>query len=223
MWDVFENTCRDYFAAIRWEKLQRKSLQGAQGFFSGDIDAGRACPMGHALNLLGLLHQFLEGLLNLAEVFGVEVDEFGCQLLVAVNEDDIAEFIGKFNLEEFQVGFPLPVGEVADGDVLNLFVLGKFDQFVLNGFALGPNHKPISLFAFLADAADKFLQLHRQTGGVLLRVQMHPNLDLRSHPILSDRAGVGALVWTCDMDGVVSGHNVAHLQTSVWGLLFLPL
>ena len=93
MWDVFENTCRDYFAAIRWEKLQRKSLQGAQGFFSGDIDAGRACPMGHALNLLGLLHQFLEGLLNLAEVFSVEVDEFGCQLLVAVNEDDVAEFV----------------------------------------------------------------------------------------------------------------------------------
>jgi hypothetical protein len=64
--------------------------------------------MGHALNLLGLLHQFLEGLFNLAEVFGVEVDEFGCQFFVAVNEDDVAEFVGEFNLEKFQVGFPLP-------------------------------------------------------------------------------------------------------------------
>jgi len=183
----------------------------------------RACPMGHALNLLGLLHQFLEGFFNLAEVFGVEVDEFGCQFLVAVNEDDVAEFVGEFNLEKFQVGFPLPVGEVANGDVLDLFVLGEFDKFVLNSFALGPNHEPISLFAFLADTADEFLQLHRQTGGVLLRVQMHPNLDLRSVPILSDRAGVSALVWTCDMDGVVGGHDVAHLQTRVWGLVFLLL
>jgi hypothetical protein len=52
---------------------------------------------------------------------------------------------------------------------------------------------------------------------------MHPNLDLRSHPILSDRAGVSALVWTCDMDGVVGRHDVAHLQTCVWGLVFLLL
>jgi hypothetical protein len=118
---MVEHACSDYFAAVCWEKLQGKSRQVSWGFSAEALMRVRACPMGHALNLLGLLHQFLEGLFNLAEVFGVEVDEFGCQFLVAVNEDDVAEFVGEFNLEKFQVGFPLPVREVANGDVLNLF------------------------------------------------------------------------------------------------------
>ncbi|MFA0740832.1 MAG: hypothetical protein DFNUSKGM_000939 [Candidatus Fervidibacter sacchari] len=81
MWDVFENTCRDYFAAIRWEKLQRKSLQGAQGFlvetlmqegrarwgtpsicsayFTNSLKACSTLPKSLALRLMNLAANFL--------------------------------------------------------------------------------------------------------------------------------------------------------------------
>lgn len=169
------------------------------------------------------LRQFLERLLNFAEVLGVQIDELMSQLFVAVNEDDIAEFVGEFNLEEFQVGFALPIWQVADSDVLNFLLLGEFDQLVLDSLSLRPDNEPVNLLSFLAKASDEFLQLHRQTGGVLLRIQMHPDLDLRSHPILSDRTSVRAFIWTCDVDWVVSGHKISHFQASVRRLFFLPL
>jgi len=182
----------------------------------------RACPLAavaKASPSLGI-EDGLEGFFHFAEVLSVQVDELVRQFLVAIDEDDIAQFFGRFNLVEAQVVFPLLLGQVAKGDVLNLLVLCQFAQFVLDS-GVRPDDEAVGFSAVLAHLADEVLQLHRQTGGVFLSVQMHPNLDLRRHPILSDGASVRALVGTRDMDRVVSGHGVTDFQPRVRRLVLL--